>query len=305
MPRHLLVLFLLAASALTAWSAAPPRAPGVRPDASDSLPSGARLRIGTARFRHGGVIRAVAFSPKGDLIASASHDHTASVWSSADGRELCRFHGHGSDVMCIAFAHDGKIISSGGADGIVHLWRVVGKTAESVHAFVSKAESIETLAFSPDGKVLAAGGDDGVLRLYDVSRRQLLRQMTQDRAIRCLAWSPDSKVIATNGAKHSLALWDADKGTSLREFGDESVACLAFAPKGRQLITWETGGTLRCGTPTRANRSAPGAAVMSRPEPMRSSTRFCSARMAGAFSVARPAEPSTCGIPPRASAVRR
>jgi WD40 repeat protein len=246
MSRLPFALLALSCSALPAWPAGPPASAEKSP-----LPSGARLRIGTALLRHGGLIRAVAFAPDGKLLASASHDHTLSVWRLGPPvRELYRFRGHAGDVLCVAFSGDGRVVASGGADGSVRLWSVQGPTAgQEVRALTGKAEAVEALAFSPNGKVLAAGGDDGVLRLYDARSHDLLKQMSQDRAVRCLAWSADGKAIATNGASHAVALWDADKGSLLKSFGDEAINCLCFAPAGRELVTWEPGGVLRAWDP--------------------------------------------------------
>jgi WD40 repeat protein len=239
MSRLLQILAVLAAlSALPAPAAAPPT------DAS--LPAGARLRIGTPRFRHGGVVRAVAFSRDGKRLASAGHDHTVSVWEVPTGRELHRFRGHAGDVLCVAFSRDGRLLASGSADGTVRLWGLHGATAgKELRALTSKAEAVEALAFSPDGKMLAAGGDDGILRAYDTANWKLVRQMSQDRGIRCLAWCADGKRIATNAAKHAVAVWDVENGSLWRTFGDEPINALAFAPTGEQLVTWEEGGTLR------------------------------------------------------------
>src|SRR5262249_6696367 len=70
----------------------------------DPLPAGARARIGTARFHHGGLVRGLAFAPDGRTLASASHDHTVSLWEVPGGRELIRFRGHADDVLAVAFA---------------------------------------------------------------------------------------------------------------------------------------------------------------------------------------------------------
>src|SRR3954449_13146585 len=101
------LLSLLLAAAASA--AAPPVA--------DALPPGARLRIGTARLRHGGLVRGLAFAPDGASLASVGHDGTVSLWEVPSGRELFRFRGHQGDVLSVAFSHDGKLIASGGSDG--------------------------------------------------------------------------------------------------------------------------------------------------------------------------------------------
>ena len=236
----------------SSWSAEPV-------PSGDPLPSFARLRIGTARFRHGGLVRAIAFSSDGKRLASAGHDGTVSVWEVPTGRELFRFRGHGGDVMCVAFSADGKVVASGGADGAVRLWSTQGATSgKELCALMGKAEAIEALAFSPDGKVLAVGGDDGLLRLFDASGSKLLRQMSQDRGIRCVSWSADGKTIATNAAQHSVALWNARQGTLSRQFGNEAVNALSFSPTDQRRSPGKSAGRYDCGTPSTAFNSVPG-----------------------------------------------
>lgn len=225
---------LLAGAGVAAAAAPPPSA--------DSLPAGARLRIGTARLRHGGLVRGLAFSPDGKSVASASHDHTVSVWSVPAGRERFRFRGHTADVLCVAFSRAG-LLASGGADGTVALWDT--RTGKLLHRFTTRAESIETVEFDPSGKYLAAGGDDGVLLLYEAATRRLVRRMSQDRAVRSLAWSGDGRWIAATGARQAIHLYEAATGKLRRRFGDEAVQCLAFAPGGSRLVSREEGGTFR------------------------------------------------------------
>src|SRR5439155_15027417 len=60
----------------------------------DALPAGALTRLGTVRFRHGGVVTGVAYAPDGKTIASASWDRTVRLWDAATGRELRALQGH-------------------------------------------------------------------------------------------------------------------------------------------------------------------------------------------------------------------
>ncbi len=71
---------------------------------------------------HVGTVSALAFSPGGDLLASASHDCTVKVWGVATRTELRTLRGHTGRVHALAFSPDGQALASASDDGTVRVW---------------------------------------------------------------------------------------------------------------------------------------------------------------------------------------
>src|SRR5262249_46682617 len=73
---------------------------------------------------HGHVekIEALAWSPDGLHLASASDDGTVRIWDAQTGALLYRYTGHHGPVSALAWSPDGHWIASGGADATVQVW---------------------------------------------------------------------------------------------------------------------------------------------------------------------------------------
>jgi len=68
---------------------------------------------------------AVAWSPNGQRIASASSDNTVQVWNAADGGHVYTYKGHTDAVDAVAWSPNGQRIASGSNDNTVQVWQEV------------------------------------------------------------------------------------------------------------------------------------------------------------------------------------
>jgi WD40 repeat protein len=65
---------------------------------------------------HAEEIHAVAFSPDGTILATASADRTVRLWEPENGRSMGDLTGH-KDIACaVAFSPDGKLVATGRYD---------------------------------------------------------------------------------------------------------------------------------------------------------------------------------------------
>jgi WD40 repeat protein len=225
MPRRSLFLSAaLAVLTVTAHAQQPPPAKDIH---GDALPDGAVARLGTMRWRHGGVTTFAAFLPDGKTVLSAAMDKTIRIWEYPTGKELRRIGEPAVDNNAMM----------GGFQPVG--WGAFGSAA---------------VALSRDGKTVAALFDRNAVRLYEVATGKELPALKLPggngaaaglNSPSSVALAPDNQHLAVLDLDGTVHIWDWVQGKELRNFAGPAgnnvffggMAVLVYSPDGKMLAT--------------------------------------------------------------------
>jgi WD40 repeat protein len=166
-----------------AVAAKPPPAGGAATDSlGDPLPTGARLRLGTVRFRPPSGVAEMALAPDEKTLVTVGNEVVA--WNTATGAERWRTYprdiglnvpGASYGLRAIAFGADSRNLYSTGGDGTIREWdtvtrlthNVLRKDANNGLNGPERQAGARSVDVTPDGRLFALGGPTGVVVCRD------------------------------------------------------------------------------------------------------------------------------------------
>jgi WD40 repeat protein len=194
---------------------------------------------------HEGPVWAIAFSPDGRLLASASTDETVRIAEIATGDILASLGNHGGAVYGVAFAPDGLQLASGARDGGVRLWNTT--SWEELDRLAGHTATVFSVGFSPDGQTLLSTSRDGTARLWDLAAgRERLAVSHGDTRVFRGVFADDGQTFATAAEDGTARIWQVADGAELAVLTHPlRVNAVAFVPGEHQVATASGDGLLR------------------------------------------------------------
>ena len=115
---------------------------------------------------HHNYVYQIAFSPKGNMIASGSYDEAVFLWDVRSARVMKTFPAHSDPVGGIDIVWDGTLVASCATDGLVRIWDTA--TGQCLRTLVHEDNPpVTSVKFSPNGKFVLAWTLDDCVRLWD------------------------------------------------------------------------------------------------------------------------------------------
>ena len=137
------------------------------------VPSGKRRREIEATED---TVASLAYSPRGNILATAGTDGTARLWDPSTGKQLHVLVGHTHRLLSsVAFSPDGKWVATGCTDNTVKIWDVA--TGAELQTLRGHAGPVSSVAFSPDGTSIASASRDKTLRVWKLKKEAVLPRL--------------------------------------------------------------------------------------------------------------------------------
>ena len=147
-----------------------------------------------------------AYSPDGNIIASASKDGKVHLLEVATKQNRGRLTKYGRKITAIAFSPDGTTLVAGDMDGGTRVWNT--ETLTRSGTLRAQAGGVTAVAYSPDGKTIAIGSWDTTLQLWNAKTGKQIKTFIGHIGIKSILYAPNGDTIVTGHEDGTVLLWD-------------------------------------------------------------------------------------------------
>ncbi len=162
---------------------------------------------------HGGPVKGLTISSDKQIIASASFDYSAVLWSLNPTKDLVTLIGHDAAVNTLEFSQDNKLLATGGDDNQILLWDVKKSLLhegdiEPIKLLGHKGKIVD-IKFSKDGSKLYSASWDGTIGVWNIKDKKNIKFLKGHKGpVYSLQLNKNEKKIFSSGADGKIIEWN-------------------------------------------------------------------------------------------------
>ena len=158
------------------------------------------------KIAHEKDVNCVTISPNDKMIATASQDKTAKLWSTTDLSLVGVFRGHKRGIWCVRFSPVDQILLTTSADCTMRIWSL--NDMSCLKSFQGHESSILKAEFITQGMQILSSGSDGLIKCWSIKTSECNTTLDKhENRIWALAITHDETHFYSGGSDSQLILW--------------------------------------------------------------------------------------------------
>ena len=190
-------------------------------------------------------ITALSFSNDSIMLATASEDRTAKVWSVPDGRLITSLKGHAKGLTSVSFSPDGKMLATASKDGTAKIWSI--PDGKLIKTLIGHKKGVTLVTFSPtNGQLLATASEDKTVKIWNREGKLIKTLPINREKDEIVSFRSDNKMVATGGRHDIVRFWNLDaKNSKPPSIDDYGTINMTFTNDEKTISLLNKDGTIR------------------------------------------------------------
>ncbi|CAG9323619.1 unnamed protein product [Blepharisma stoltei] len=165
-------------------------------------------------FEHKEIIKLVALSEDGSLLAIADTSYILHIWDIVHDKKLTELPGLLHLVTSIAFSPKGGFVAAGSRDGYLRIWNIATSSMISCFNYNSNILSVE---YSACGKYIVLGAPIYLVPVVYAENIKITKcSFNHPRTVTVASFSPCSRYIITDCDDLNIRIWAMETGELMK-----------------------------------------------------------------------------------------